>query len=937
MRSAILILGSSGVSSAFLPAILDVSFRGSLLLFVAGVASLGLWRASAANRHALWAVAFAALLLLPILTLALPSWRVLPWSPGEAALASPAGRLATQSAGAIRPASDMVSTEPLAAATRIRPQPYLSDALGHHEPSPSKGTLATRAGTVSSRPALRWRLAILLTWLTGSAVLAGRMLASRFVLRRLAAESDCLTDGQLAATVDSLKARIGLATTVEVIVTPRRQVPMAWGVLRPKVLLPLEAMEWEASRLEAVLLHELGHIKRHDLLTHVLAQTVCVLYWFNPLVWVAAWRLSVERERACDDLVLQVGMKPSSYARELLAVVSRCDLPTPLLCTALGMARRRRLESRIVAILDKSTNRKSSTKPAACVTCCLAVAVTLAAATLHAQAPAPAEASAKADEPAQADKEAAADQENPLRNPAFESGTAGGPVVGWLVPKIPGYRATLTDANAKEGQQCGLLESEPDAKDLKFGNVMQGLDPAAYRGKRVRFRAAVRTAVEGKRNQAQLWFRVDRKDEQGKYAVGDFDNMSARPIKTAEWQYYEIVGDVAADATLLVVGCLLNGEGKVWFDDATVEVVGNDVAVTTTPPRTVDRSRLRNAGFEEGKVGGPVAQWMVYEPYKGELTDQNPKVGKQCASIELAEKTKPHQFGALNHWLDPTKYRGKRVRFRAAVRTDVEGEGNQAQLWFRVDRPGVNKQPVFGAFDNMQDRPITQAEWQYYEIVGDVADDAKGIVFGMLLVGQGKAWLDDVTFEVVGDDVATTARVPAGNSYELRNPDFEAGEAGGDIVGWGAPKSPGLESTLSDNTPKVGKLCARMQRKEKTGERAVGGILQGLHASSYRGKRIRYRAAVRAEVEGAGNQGHLWLRVDRQDAEGKRVPIAFDNMHDRPITTGEWEYYDVVADVAPDAQHITVGFLLIGLGEVWIDDTSVEVVGDDVQTTTRDL
>ena len=95
---------------------------------------------------------------------------------------------------------------------------------------------------------------------------------------------------------------------------------------------------------------------------------------------------------------------------------------------------------------------------------------------------------------------------------------------------------------------------------------------------------------------------------------------------------------------------------------------------------------------------------------------------------------------------DATPYRGRRIRFRAAVRADVAGAGNRAQLWLRVDRKGANT----GFFDNMQDRPIVEASWRDYQIVGDVAEDAEGISLGLMLLGNGRAWLDAVRFEIVG-------------------------------------------------------------------------------------------------------------------------------------------------------------------------------------------
>lgn len=176
-------------------------------------------------------------------------------------------------------------------------------------------------------------------------------------------------------------------------------------------------------------------------------------------------------------------------------------------------------------------------------------------------------------------------------------------------------------------------------------------------------------------------------------------------------------------------------------------------------------TELRNSGFEDGIVGERVPGWYAAQlkGYRATISDQEPKVGAQCGLLQrdAGENINKH-FGALNSGLDATPYRGKRVRFRAAVRTVVEGDGNRAQLWFRVDRPRDNGVPVTGAFDNMHDRPITATQWQYYDIVADVAEDAESIIFGVLLMGNGKAFIDDATFEVVGNDVPPTARVIGG-------------------------------------------------------------------------------------------------------------------------------------------------------------------------------
>ena len=99
--------------------------------------------------------------------------------------------------------------------------------------------------------------------------------------------------------------------------------------------------------------------------------------------------------------------------------------------------------------------------------------------------------------------------------------------------------------------------------------------------------------------------------------------------------------------------------------------------------------------------------------------------------------------------VDATTYRGKKVRYRAAVRTADLAEGARVQLWFRVDRkPTAAGEMQMGAFDNMQDRPIDSADWKHFEIILPIADDAEKMVVGIFVIGKGKAWFDDARLEV---------------------------------------------------------------------------------------------------------------------------------------------------------------------------------------------
>jgi hypothetical protein len=132
--------------------------------------------------------------------------------------------------------------------------------------------------------------------------------------------------------------------------------PLTWGWLRPVILLPAEAAKWPSERRRIVLLHELAHAKRWDCLTQTVARVVCALYWINPLVWLAARRMCIERERACDDLVLNSGCRPSEYATHLVDI-ARAFRRAPQLA-GIAMARSPQLQGRIAAIVDASRARQ---------------------------------------------------------------------------------------------------------------------------------------------------------------------------------------------------------------------------------------------------------------------------------------------------------------------------------------------------------------------------------------------------------------------------------------------------------------------------------------------------------------------------------------------------------------------------------------------------
>lgn len=142
---------------------------------------------------------------------------------------------------------------------------------------------------------------------------------------------------------------------------PGIAVPIVIGVLRPKILLPLDAVDWDAERLAAVLAHERMHVLRRDLVWQLLAQITCAVYWPNPLVWLAARFQHKECEQACDDGVLQSGLRATDYANHLVSIARNLQSNSQF-NGSLSMATMSTLERRLTAMLNPLTSHQPLTR-----------------------------------------------------------------------------------------------------------------------------------------------------------------------------------------------------------------------------------------------------------------------------------------------------------------------------------------------------------------------------------------------------------------------------------------------------------------------------------------------------------------------------------------------------------------------------------------------
>lgn len=180
--------------------------------------------------------------------------------------------------------------------------------------------------------------ALALIWLLGVIALATHTFAvNRRFARRIQAASGDL-DHVILQAFASCKRKMGVRADIPLVMTSQVQSPTLFGLLRPRILLPLNVTETlTVEQLSHVFLHELAHFKRRDVAVNWLMHLLLVLHWFNPLLWYAFYRMRQDQELACDASVLS-RMNPGEareYGYTVLRVLESLSA-NPWLVTSLA-------------------------------------------------------------------------------------------------------------------------------------------------------------------------------------------------------------------------------------------------------------------------------------------------------------------------------------------------------------------------------------------------------------------------------------------------------------------------------------------------------------------------------------------------------------------------------------------------------------------------
>jgi len=213
----------------------------------------------------------------------------------------------------------------------------LGTALSLHEASPWHGALAavltpaqTLAGptVVALRLAARVRTAlepalpeIVALWVVGVIAFSLRLASGWMAARRLAVMGTHPTPPACEMALERLAARLRVTRPVRVLESALVQVPAVVGWLRPVILVPASALTGLTPlQLDALLAHEIAHVRRHDYIVRVLQSVIETVLFYHPAVWWVSRRVGEEREHCCDDLAVAVCGDAHMYAQALVGM-----------------------------------------------------------------------------------------------------------------------------------------------------------------------------------------------------------------------------------------------------------------------------------------------------------------------------------------------------------------------------------------------------------------------------------------------------------------------------------------------------------------------------------------------------------------------------------------------------------------------------------------
>ncbi|MBL4689382.1 MAG: M56 family metallopeptidase [Nannocystaceae bacterium] len=391
--------------------------------------------------------------------------------------------------------------------------------------------------------ALDWTAVACMVWLAGACVVLAVYVSRSRVFARKIQGGKPANDETLLFAWHRASRRLAAGRFTNLAVTECVGVPTVVGVFRPRVLVPRHMVgRLTPSEWQDVLLHELAHVQRFDLLRDALWVAAIAVHWFNPLVWVAASCQRRDRELAADAVAVRQRVGDGvGYGRSLLRAleVATSSEPVPAPGAALGP---REIRRRLLAVTSRPPSR------AVRFTAAAGLGV-LALATLS--------------DPVW--------RTAVVPNAGFENERVfDGSPNGWFMSgyQRDQYRAKADPSVTHTGRLSARLEPLSPGFG-RYATLMESLPAKQFRGHRIRVSAYLRgQGIDGR---GDFWARLQAAD-----SPPDGPGLGAGRCRlhgTFGWRRCELVLDVPASSVVLQFGAGLGANGTVWIDDATIEVL----------------------------------------------------------------------------------------------------------------------------------------------------------------------------------------------------------------------------------------------------------------------------------------------------------------------------------------------------------------------------
>jgi len=225
-----------------------------------------------------------------------------------------------------------------------------------------------------------WAVGIFALWILLAAVATLRIAVGLWKLRRLRSSSLPLTASSFPPAIQTVVAQFQRTRRVTVCRSSAVTVPTAIGFFRPVILIPDWVLqELSADELKVILLHEFAHLRRFDDWTNLAQKLVRSVFFFHPAVWWIEKRLSLEREMACDEVVLAETENPQAYAECLVSLAEKSFVRRGLVLAQAVVGHARETSLRLARILDGHRPKSSRVfRPALVLVAALAVGCVIA-------------------------------------------------------------------------------------------------------------------------------------------------------------------------------------------------------------------------------------------------------------------------------------------------------------------------------------------------------------------------------------------------------------------------------------------------------------------------------------------------------------------------------------------------------------------------------